>query len=117
MLRKIFDIIAGVTFYYVNSCSSKKLHKLQCPSFTKIDAILAYGYCPVRTSSDIYTFCGKGDFKLFRCEGKDSEQHKYDKKIVLPENAVVKFACCFMKHIFVFIKSFIKKTKYNKKIF
>ena len=100
-----FDIIA--------SLSSRKLVKLHYPSFNRIDPILTYensSYCSVVTSSDVYTFCEQDDFNIFRYEGKECEKMRYNKKVVLPEKAVIQFACSFMKYLFVYVESL---DKYN----
>ena len=100
-----FDIIA--------SLSSRKLVKLHYPSFDRLDPILTYensSYCSVVTSSDVYTFCEQDDFNIFRYEGKECEKMRYNKKVVLPEKAVIQFACSFMKYLFVYIESL---DKYN----
>ena len=98
-----FDIISSVTFYD----ESKKLLKLHYPSLNKIDNILDYetsNYSSVVTSSDVYTFCRQDNLNIFRYEGEDSEKIKYNKKVVLPEKAVLRFACSFMKYLFVYVE-------------
>ena len=74
----------------------------------RIDPTLTYkncNYSSVVTMSDGYTFCERGYLNILRYEGEESENHKYIKKLFLPENTVDQFACFFMKHFLVFIKS------------
>ena len=102
-IQEHFEIISSRSFFFEGSASNK-LVSLHYPSLNKAEPVHTFNnscYSLVVTSSDVYTICGKDDSKVFEY-GEYGENDKYSKRVVLPENVNLQFACSFMNNLFVF---------------